>query len=248
MTTISVIVPTIEGREDHFERFKESYARTLADDGIKLDLCVGYGLETCGLGWHVAAQEAQGDYLHFTCDDIEPQPGWGPAGINALGRKIIPAPRMVNAGTGNLESFPQWGAEHADGTYAGMSCLPMITREMWETVVPPLLTCHYFTDNWISYRAAMAGYDAKVINAYGFKHHWADHMRGAGMEYGQRLQHDQNLFYQAANMVALGLWTEPWPLKPPAPDFSARTEEIRAAGFELEAKARERYARENGLD
>jgi len=209
---ISVLVPTIDGREEHFERCRAAYEGNAAGE-YELDLVVARNEPTCGWGWQSAAERMHpsSGYVHFTCDDIEPLAGWAAPAMGALDRRWLPAPRILNAQTGAPEMFPGWGVEWPDGTLAGMSCLPFITRELWDKHVSPMLCSHYFTDNWITVRAEPAGYTARVVRAYAFRHHWAEHKRGAGMGYLERLRHDQGVVEEAVRMVQAGKWREPWP-------------------------------------
>ena len=90
-----------------------------------------------------ARNAPQGDYIHLTCDDLEPLDGWDVAAVTASDAGIVPAPRVTDAGTGELQSWPAWGREHEDGTDAGFSAIPFLSRAMWE-VVQPLFTGHYY--------------------------------------------------------------------------------------------------------
>ncbi len=50
------------------------------------------------------------------------------------------------------------------------------------------------------------------MRGYHVKHWWADHLRGAGMGYEERLAHDQAFFHQAVGMSEAGKWgLPPWP-------------------------------------
>lgn len=207
VTLISVIIPTVAGREDHYDRCASAY---LHRTGHAVEIITETGHATCGLGWQAGAERATGDYLHFTCDDIEPLPGWDQAAIAAVQAGCHPAPRVTDARTGDLQTWPAWGREHPDGTDAGFSALPFLSRPMWEAA-GPCFTGHYYSDNWLSDRARAAGWVPLVVNRYAFRHHWAEHLRGAGMGQDQRLAHDRGLYDQAVAMAEAGEWREPWP-------------------------------------
>ncbi len=212
LPVISVIVPTVDGREEHFDRCWNAYTDTQGDE-YKLDLIVVRNEPTCGWGWQAGAERISDDaeYVHFTCDDIEPQPGWAAPAIGALKHHVLPAPRVLNGTTGAPEYFPRWGTEWPDGTWAGFSCLPFITRELWDGAVQPMMTAQYFGDNWVTFRSGKAGYAPYVVRGYLFKHHWAQHKRGAGMGYQERLRHDERVFREAMGMANRNEWTQPWP-------------------------------------
>jgi hypothetical protein len=205
---ISIIIPTVPGREDHYERCVAAYAAVTAADH---EMLTEYDHPTVGLAWQAGAERAAGDHLHFTCDDLEPLPGWDQAALAASAAGTVPAPKVTDARTGALQSWPAWGQEHADGTDAGFSAIPFLTRPMWEAV-RPLFTGHYYTDDFISYRARAAGWPPLFCNGYAFRHHWAQHRRGAGMTQDERQAYDLDLYNQAAAMADAGTWHEPWPL------------------------------------
>lgn len=209
---ISVVIPTIPGREAHYRRCADGYT-ACADGAYDLDLITIVGEPTCGWGWQAGAErmDPASEYLHFTCDDIEPLPGWAAPAIEALDQHVMPAPRVLNGHTGAPEYFPEWGREHPDWTPSGMAGLPFMSRELWLDHVAPMFTGHYYTDNWCTWRAVQAGYVAKVRTGFAFRHYWADHGRGAGMGYEERLLHDRDLFFQATVMEQAGDWAKPWP-------------------------------------
>ncbi len=166
---------------------------------------------TCGLGWHMGAKRATGDYLHFTCDDIEPSAGWWEPAIEAVEAGYIPAPQVYGA-DGMPQSHPVWGQASPDWSQVYMTSLPFVSREQFAAIVP-LLTCHYFTDDWFSFRAERAGWPTRLRAGYAFTHHWASVKRGAqcGSE-AACMVNDEQLYQQARRMVEAGEWTEPWPL------------------------------------
>jgi hypothetical protein len=77
--------------------------------------------------------------------------------------------------------------------------------------IAPLLTCHYFTDDFFSWRGLQAGWQCRLRSGYAFTHWWAQHMRGAGMTEHQRMCLDQQYFLQAQSLVLSGQWRHPWP-------------------------------------
>jgi len=208
MIRISVIIPTIKGREEHYRRCVAAYQTRTA--GFEAELITEHDHRSAGAGWQAGAERATGDFLHFTADDIEPHPGWAAPAVQALTEGYVPAPRVVSP-SGELQYLPEWGRDYPDWTPVHMSVLPMITRALWEGHVRPLFTGHYFCDDWISWRAAQAGYTCRLRTGYSFTHHWAQHGRGAGMTQNARLQHDNLLFAQAREMANMGTWDRPWP-------------------------------------
>lgn len=56
---ISVIVPTVDGREDHLERCVRTYTE-LAAGNYELQLIIERNHPTCGLGWQAGSEKAEG--------------------------------------------------------------------------------------------------------------------------------------------------------------------------------------------
>jgi len=194
---ISVICPTVSGREDHFERCKAAYERTLGNDLQWISL---KDYPTCGDAWNAGAEKADGEYIHFTADDLEPHDGWLEPAVEAVKRNYLPAPRIVNP-AGGLDYCGYHGVEMPDKAIVEMSVIPFMSREQWDQI-GPCLEIHYFSDNYLSWRGARAGYKTVVRRAYAFTHYWAEPGRGAGMTYGQRMDHDRKLFVQATKVWA----------------------------------------------
>lgn len=204
---ISIVIPTVTGREDHYQRCATAYAERTK---TRFELITEFDHATVGLAWQAGATRAKGDYIHLTCDDLEPLDGWDAAATATADRGFLPAPKVTDARNGALQSRPAWGHEFPDGTDTGITIVPFLTREQWEAV-RPLFTGHYYTDDFISDRARQAGWPPSMCNAYAFRHHWAQHRRGAGMTENERMTHDQVMYYEALQRVAHGQWREPWP-------------------------------------
>jgi hypothetical protein len=203
---ITVIIPTVAGREDHYERCVRAYR----DTAPGLEIITERDHATCGLAWQAGAEQATGDYLHFTCDDLEPLPGWAEAAVAVSDAGFVPAPKVTDARDGRLQSWPAWGCEHPDGIDPGFSAIPFLSRAMWEAV-KPCFTGHYYSDDFLSYRARAAGWPPVFCNGYAFRHHWAQPRRGAGMAQDDRLAYDRDLYAQATAMADRGEWRDPWP-------------------------------------
>ena len=208
---ISVIVPTVPGREGHLDRCVRAYEQ---HTGCRLELIIEHDHPAVGFGWQAGAELATGDFLHFTNDDIEPHPGWWEPAVEAAERGCIPAPQVYGP-AGDPQAPPQWGAVAPDWTPLppqNASVIPFLSRAQWERV-RPLAQIHYYSDDWITYRARAAGWPAVLRTGYAFTHHWAQARRGAGMTQDQRMDHDRRLYEQAVQMCEAGQWTQPWPAR-----------------------------------
>jgi hypothetical protein len=167
---ISVIVPTVRGREEHLERCVRAYGeRTLRPP----EIIVIENKPTCGIAWQEGAEKATGAYIHFSADDLEPHPGWDKAAMVA-GR---------------------WEEEQDTEDVTEMTRIPFMSREQWK-LIGPMIDTHYYTDNWISFKGRLAAIETRVHRHYLFTHHWAQEGRGAGMTQDQRMLHDQAIYEQ----------------------------------------------------
>lgn len=184
---ISVVIPTIDGREEHLVRCVESYERTLAsydDAGGRFELIVATGFPTCGIAWQWGADRAKGDYLHLTADDIEAKPGWWQAALQLVdppsGHKpALPAPLVFHP-DGEVQSCGgSWEQLEADGVVTEFTRVPFVSRNQWE-LIGPMIPTHYFTDNWVSYRGRLHGFETVVAHGYQFVHHHALESRNEG--------------------------------------------------------------------
>ena len=207
---ISVVLPTIKGREARFEQTREAYLR---DSGypVPIELIIERDHPTVGCAWQAGAERAVGDYIHLGNDDCEPRPGWWQPAIEACDQGMIPSPMVVNAATGMPEAMPLWGLIAPDWTQVSCAIIPFVSRAQWEAV-RPLFLGHYYADNFLTIRAKWAGWPCVLRHGYAFTHHWAMEGRGAGMGTQEaREVYDERLFYRAMGMVAAGEWNKPWP-------------------------------------
>lgn len=211
MSLISVIMPTVAGREDIFARCAAAYEVLSCLGPHELELITEKDRSTCGLAWQRGADRATGDYLHFTCDDIEPRhQGWWAPAIEAIEAGFIPAPQVYDV-NGTPQSHPQVGIVSPDWTPVHMTSLPFVSREQYEKVAP-LITTHYYSDDWFSFRCERAGWLTRLRTGYAFTHHWASVKRGAGQgSEAACMAHDEPLYQQARRMAEAGEWTESWP-------------------------------------
>ena len=208
LPVISVIIPTVSGREDHLARCVNAYT-TLGDGNYELDLIIEHDHATCGLAWQTGWEKATGDYIHLTDDDIEPRLGWHTPAIEAVKLGYLPAPLVFDP-TGVPRSWPIVGQVGEDWTSVHMTSLPFASRAQMEKIVP-LFTAHYYTDDFFSIRGIRAGWTCALRTGYTFTHWYAQVKRGAGMSESARMDHDKRLYDQAMAMVNVGTWDQPWP-------------------------------------
>lgn len=164
---ISVVVPTIDGREHWLERALASIEETTP----RYEFLVYRNLPTCGAGWNVGIIEAKGDYILLYADDLEAHPGWWEAGTEALLRNVIPCPRILNA-DGTLQSCGTFPEEAPDGTPSVVARVPFLTRHMAQ-VMHPIFDQMYMGDHWITWRGQQLGWPTLVVRSMEFTHHFA---------------------------------------------------------------------------
>ncbi len=200
MTLISVIIPTVTGREDHYQRCVHAYQERTAS---QVELITELNHSSCGLAWQAGLAYVKGKYIHLTCDDIEPGQDWDVPAIEAVEQGFLPAPQVCDP-NGYPHSHPQVGVLGADWTPVHMSALPFTSVAQMKKIAP-LLTSHYFSDDWVSWRGQQAGWSCRLRSGYRFTHHYAQHLRGAGMSEPERMRNDE--------AAEAGQWTQPWPLE-----------------------------------
>lgn len=175
---ISIIVPTITGREEWLEKCLQSYA----DTAPKSQVIVIKDEASCGAAWRLGADQADRRYLHFTADDITPNDNWFSQPMGFLDDNIIPAayvyspngdPAMCDSPLGALGTVPN-------------ILVPFLTRELvdrggW------FVDFHYGTDDWITYKARDRGYEVKRCPLYAFTHHVAPQGRDYTRRHGDVL-------------------------------------------------------------
>jgi hypothetical protein len=182
---ISVVVPTITGREHHLARCLAAYR----EHGGELELVVIEDAPTCGHAWEEGGNQAQGDYIHFSADDLVPHAGWWEAAVSYADKGELPCPRILRP-DGSLESCGEWGAEREEGTETNIARIPFLSREMWEKG-GWILRAHYYTDNFIWHRGQQLGIPTVIARGYQFTHYYAAE--------GRKTSIDQDLAdYQAA--------------------------------------------------
>lgn len=167
---ISVVIPTIKGREHLLKLCLESYSVSAPD----LEIIVIHDKSTCGIAWNEGVELASGEYVHLTADDIEAHPGWWQAGIASAKRKQLPAGRILHS-DGSLQSC---GDEHdrPDGFVTEVPRIPFLPMSLARQIFP-IKPIHYWSDNLIGDLARSLGWETVVNRSYIFTHHLASEGR-----------------------------------------------------------------------
>lgn len=194
---IDIMIPTVDGREDHLERCLRTYrARTSWPIG---QIVVVRNRDCVGAGWNDAAASVpvgeRAQYVHFTNDDIEPESGWDQVAVSTALSRSIPAPALLEA-DGRFHPYHAVTERTADWTEVVTSTIHFMPWSLWDEV-GPCLPVHYYSDDYLSWRARRLGWPSVYRSGYRFRHHWAQVRRGAGMSEAARMDHDRVIYNKA---------------------------------------------------
>lgn len=168
---ISVVVPTITGREHWLEKALASIRRTV----VGFEWLVYENRDTCGVAWNEGIKDARGDYILLFADDLEAHDGWVQAAVQSLNQGVIPCPRILNP-DGTLQSCGTFPEEAPDDTPSVVARVPFLTRDlalaMW-----PVMENQYMGDHWITWKGWSLGWPTRVVRDMLFTHHFAQEGR-----------------------------------------------------------------------
>jgi glycosyltransferase involved in cell wall biosynthesis len=161
---ISVVIPTITGREYWLGRALEAFEEH--------ETIVVKDKPTCGIAWNTGIPQCNGDYILLAADDVEPaDPMWIEAGTYWVDKGYLPCARILNSDH-SLQSCGDWVQEMDTGTVCRFARIPFATRAQMETI-QPIIETHYFTDVWFSEMGRKHGWPTVVVREFCFYHHYA---------------------------------------------------------------------------
>lgn len=174
MADISVVLPTIDGREEAAERAEDSFPQD-----CEVVICRSY--QTCGAAWVAGAEQATGDFICFAADDHEVHPGFCEAMVEAAERDKHPA-ALVLMPDGSKQSCGGVGTDVCRGQCEDWqpvewSPTPFIKRDWWEFIEPHadmLAQLHYSTDCLVSAVLAKHGIPSVFRKEAVITHHNAE--------------------------------------------------------------------------
>lgn len=166
---LSVVIPTITGREDWLRKCLEAYRATSPAD---TEFLVVKDQPSCGHAWQVGDAKARGDFVHFTADDITPHANWWQEPMRVCEQGGVPAANVL-APTGErlLCDSPLGDMGHVRNVL-----VPFLSREQLN-VGGWLLPIHYGSDDWVSYRAVHLGLSVVPCSTYVLTHYVASEGR-----------------------------------------------------------------------
>jgi glycosyltransferase involved in cell wall biosynthesis len=191
---ISIVVPTIDRREDSLARCIASYQQHTDD----YEIIVVRNAPNCGVVWQWAAEHSTGDYIAFSADDLEAHEGWWQEAVVMIDQGALPAPVIYNA-DGSIQSCGgSWETLEPEHSITEFTRAPFLSRTQWD-VIGPMIPVHYYTDNWISYRGKLHDIPTVVCHAFQLTHHREQQGRGAGLDENDRMAADYRLACMYAN-------------------------------------------------
>lgn len=168
---VSIILPTITGREDLLAVTRDAYEQTVEGEA---EIIVVRERPTIGEAWNAGAEAAEGEFLLLGADDLVPDPGAVAAGIEAAKIEGYPSPWITNpdgstVARGSLGGGMLLGAETPEGTPCNSSPIPFVERRKWGAIGPSI-PAHYYADDYLGWSARRAGLDVRLVGAYHFQH------------------------------------------------------------------------------
>lgn len=164
---LSVVIPTLSGREESLERTISAYESTLPESDLIIIQDAPSWPTACNMGY----RKAKGGIIHFTADDLEPLVGWHEEALARLAdRDELPAPKVMNHSADGV-----WdnAVDGPDGALTHFTRVPIMTREQYERIGPWPEQLDYCADVWVSERARVLGIETRMCHSYAFVHHWS---------------------------------------------------------------------------
>lgn len=201
--SVSVVIPTIKGREQLAERTVAAFRATVDADDMQIILVKER--PNIGMAWNHGAEVADGDYLMLAADDVLPREGWYEAAKEAVERGYYPAP-MIEKINGEVLATGSMGGGWlltgcADWAPVCSSQFPFMDRAAWREIGPSL-EIHYFADDYLAARARAASWTVAYRKGYRLTH--LEGLAGRD-EMVRRSMTDRLQFEQA---LANGKWAE----------------------------------------
>lgn len=171
---LSVIVPTVTGREEWLAKCLAAYDEAWEADPSQMEVIVVKDERSCGEAWIKGAKKARGQYIHFTADDLLPEPGYFEAARAASDDGCIPVANVLTAMTDTGEWIEESTMQtmcYLQGGGAALNVLvPFFSRAIFELDDEWLAPIHYGSDDWVSFLADRLGILCPFIADYRFGH------------------------------------------------------------------------------
>lgn len=168
---VSVVIPTIPGREDLFEQTVAAYREA---QSVELEIIAPKGFASIGEAWAAGAAKATGEFVHLSADDVIPSASAIGAGVRKVSAGVYPSPRVLNA-DGTLHSCGTMGGgmllpEAPTGTPCAASPFPFFRAQHAPTLLKDFPPIHYYADDLLGHRARCIGLSVEACREYEFTH------------------------------------------------------------------------------
>jgi hypothetical protein len=168
---LSVVCPTIPGREPELARTVNAYERLTP---VEIEWIIERGHDNCGTAWNAGAAKATGEILHMGADDGEPETDqWFPAAMSVIEQGGVPL------GWVREDEIGRFGRDFAR--------VVICRREWWQ----PVIERTYFSDNHFTDLMIAAGHAPTVAEGFDFYHRKSMVGRDDGPE---RMRRDQEAY------------------------------------------------------
>lgn len=147
---LSVVMPTITGREQELARSIEAYERLTP---LPIEWVIEHDHPTCAAAWDAGVPKTTGEILHMGADDIEPATDeWFPAALKVIEQGNVPL---------------GWVMEHGVTFGRDFARVVICRREWWRDINPEL---HYWSDNQFDDLMRESGHQPVVAEGFDFLH------------------------------------------------------------------------------
>ncbi len=171
MTLLSVLIPTVGGREQMLLqvtaaiRVEHPDAEILITEGRSWGAGLNALLAPPGSVNRLIIGQATGDYISCCCDDTVPQEGWFEAGRAMLDSGVEPASRYFTVDGDPVHPVD----EMPHGETVGWCRSFLLTREIYERV-GPFIDATWYADWDYSERLIAAGIPIRACDGFSFTH------------------------------------------------------------------------------
>ncbi|HSE47497.1 MAG TPA: glycosyltransferase family A protein [Gemmatimonadales bacterium] len=168
---LSIVIPTISGREESLERAVESFKQTTR--GCQHEIIIikdePTWPEACNAGFY----QSKGEVVLFSADDLDALRNWWKRPLAHLAEyDELPAPRVYDNHGPDGQRWLMNEKDGKDGDLTHFTRIPIMTRSQWERIGPwPNLI--YYADMWVSEKARTLGIRTRMIYGFDFFHHWS---------------------------------------------------------------------------
>lgn len=152
MTLLSIVLPTIDGRQDELVQTVAVFERCTPSVAGPIEWIVEVNHPNCGVAWNAGAARAMGKYLLLAADDLEPESShWFQAAVVSVAKGHVPLGIVRERGVRFGHDFPR---------------VPFCLREWWVDVAE----IHYWSDNHFGDLMSRAGHSPAVAPNFDFIH------------------------------------------------------------------------------